>query len=109
MKKRALALLLALVMLLGLVACSSKTDTNTTDTGSSDNAANGEEKEAVTLSAWYYSDPGVAEGYQAWADAVHEAYPWITIELEELPYDSGPEKFTVACATGTTPAIYFVG
>ncbi len=31
------------------------------------------------------------------------------MKFEELPYDSGPEKFTVACATGTTPDILYDG
>ena len=65
------------------------------------------EEEPVTLTAWYYADEGADVGYQLWADQVKEAYPYITIEFEELPYDSGPEKFTVACATKATPDFYF--
>ena len=66
-------------------------------------------EEDVTLSVWYYDDTGVEETYENWAEAVHEQYPNITLEYEVLPYDSGPEKFAVACATHTAPDIYFDG
>lgn len=119
--KKALALLLAIVMMLSVLAgCGAQQDSSaqttaapgdsttagdTTTAATSDN----EEHENVTLTAWYYIEEGVSEGYEGWADKVHETYPWITIEFEELPYDSGPEKFTVACATNTTPDLYFDG
>ena len=61
----------------------------------------------VTLTAWYYADPGASEGYELWAEQVKSAYPYINIEFEELPYDSGPEKFTVSVATDTNPDFYF--
>ncbi len=70
--------------------------------------ASAENEKPVTLTAWYYADEGADVGYDLWAEQVHEAYPYISIEFEALPYDSGPEKFTVACATpGTTPDFYF--
>lgn len=71
--------------------------------------ASAEEKnDLVTLTAWYYADGELAtEGYALWAEQVKEAYPYISIEFEELPYDSGPEKFTVAVATDTNPDFYF--
>lgn len=61
----------------------------------------------VTLTAWYYADPGASVGYDLWAQEVKAKYPHITIEFEELPYDSGPEKFALACATKTNPDLYF--
>lgn len=61
------------------------------------------------MSVWFYNDPGAEEIYKKFSAAVNAQYPWITVEYEVLPYDSGPEKFTVACATGTTPDIYFDG
>ena len=61
----------------------------------------------VTLTAWYYADPGASEGYETWAQQVNEAYPNINIEFEELPYDSGPQKYTVAVATERYPDLYF--
>ena len=64
-------------------------------------------EESVTLTAWYYADEGAAEGYNLWAEQVKAAYPYISMEFEELPYDSGPEKFTVAVATNTYPDFYF--
>lgn len=89
MKKR-LCLVLAMVMVLSLmtIACAKK-------------------QETITLTAWYYADDGADEGYDLWAQQVKEAYPYINIEFEALPYDSGPEKFTVAVATGTNPDFYF--
>ncbi len=64
-------------------------------------------EDAVTLTAWYYADEGASEGYDLWAEQVKAAYPYISMEFEELPYDSGPEKFTVAVATNTYPDFYF--
>lgn len=63
----------------------------------------------VTLSGWYLAVDGTAEAYEIWTDAVHEAYPWISIELEGLTSDTIAEKFAVACATGTTPDLYIDG
>ena len=62
---------------------------------------------SITLTAWYYADQGASEGYATWAKQVNEKYPYINIEFEELPYDSGPEKFTVSVATNTNPDFYF--
>lgn len=62
---------------------------------------------SITLTAWYYADQGASEGYETWAKQVNEKYPYINIEFEELPYDSGPEKFTVSVATNTNPDFYF--
>lgn len=66
-----------------------------------------DDKDPVTLTVWYYADEGAAEGYDLWAEQVKAAYPYISMEFEELPYDSGPEKFTVAVATDTNPDFYF--
>lgn len=91
--KRILCLVMAATLMFSATACAKSSK---------------ESEEPITLTAWYYADGEQAtEGYQLWADQVHEAYPYITIEFEELPYDSGPEKFTVACATGATPDLYF--
>lgn len=65
-------------------------------------------EQPITLTAWYYADEGVDEGYDLWAEQVKAAYPYITLEFEKLPYDSGPEKFMVALATQkATPDLYF--
>lgn len=112
-------LLILALLLFVFTGCSSTSDSTETPpdatTGdqagdtTGDSKSTGDTQEDVTLTAWYYFEEGTAEWYQAWADAVNETYPWITVELEELPYDSGPEKFTVACATNTTPDLYFDG
>lgn len=96
--KKVLILFFSMFMVLNLCGCTSE---------SSNDVADGHNP--VELSAWFYADAGTNEVYQKWADDVNKAYPWITIKLEELPYDSGPEKFTVACATDTTPDIYIDG
>lgn len=123
--KKVLSLVLAVLMLVAVFAgCSSKTpapETKKDETPAADTAKDNAEAPAdaetpadaeeshdpVTLKVWLYDDPGVDEVYEQWAGYVKEAYPWISMEFEVLPYDSGPEKFTVACATGTTPDIYF--
>ena len=120
--KKLIALLLALVMVLGLVACGAKeeastatestesTATESTETEAAEEETTTEEAEDVTLSLWIYDDgENVTALYEEFADAVHEKYPNITIATEVLPYDSGPEKFVVACATNTTPDLYFDG
>lgn len=93
-------LTLLIIALMAFTLCSCKADTEGTTEG---------DQEQVTLSVWYYADAGTGEVYETWANDINEKYPWITIELEELPYDSGPQKFTVACATDTTPDIYIDG
>lgn len=115
--KRTICILLALVMVFALAACGSSAapatnepaaennnEENTTPAQQEEPAA---EAEPITLTAWYYADEGAAEGYNLWAAQVKEKYPNITLEFEELPYDSGPDKFTVACATNTAPDFYF--
>lgn len=107
-KKKLLGVLLAGTMLLSLAACAATSTDTQKATAAAQTEAAQEKHDPVTLTAWYYADGEKAtEGYALWAEQVHEAYPYITIEFEELPYDSGPEKFTVSCATGSTPDLYF--
>lgn len=89
--KKVLCLFFVLIMIVPLFAGGSTEKSN----------------DAVTLTVWYYADPGADEGYNLWAEKVKESYPYITLEFEELPYDSGPEKFTLSIATKTNPDLYF--
>ena len=119
--KKLIALLLALVMVLGLVACGAKEEApaetpaetpseTPAETPVETPAEEPAEQEDVSLSMWIYEDGDeVTALYEEFCEAVNEAYPNITIEMEVLPYDSGPEKFAVACATNTTPDLYFDG
>lgn len=113
-----LAFLLAVLMICSVVAGCSQQKANTPDDtdipsvtpaetpASSESGAT--DPDPVTLTMWIY-DGNTNDVYSAFADEIHEAYPWITIDIEFLPFDSGPEKFTIACATGTTPDLYLDG
>ena len=115
--KKLIALLLALVMIVGLVACGAKEEAAPAETEAAapaeteaaapaETEAAEEEHEPVTLTAWAYEDV-TKDAFVKFAEDVNAKYPWITVEFEFLPYDSGPEKFTVACATGTTPDLMY--
>lgn len=107
--KKTLCLILALLMVASLCACGSQGNTGKAEAPSEQSAPAEEtgNEEPVTLTVWYYADPGASEGYDLWAQQVKDAYPYISMDFEELPYDSGPEKFTVAVATDTNPDLYF--
>ena len=62
------------------------------------------------LTSWQYPRfDGYEDLLARYSKAVNEKYPWITIETEMLSWDAGPEKFTVAMQTGSTPDIYLDG
>ena len=115
--KKILALVLSILMLVSMLsACGKPAEEQATNQPAQQEAAAEnnapadaeEEKEPVTLTCWSFADY-TADAWAAFAEEVHAAYPWITLEWEILPVDSGPEKFAIACATGTTPDIYIDG
>lgn len=116
--KRLIALLLALVMVFGMVACGAKTEEPAAapeaapaeKEETSEAAAPAEEEhEPVTLTCWNFPDTAPYAFAETLSAEVSEKYPWITLEWETLPWDSGPEKITVAYATDTTPDLLFDG
>ena len=112
--KKLIAMLLAMLMVIGLFAgCagdpaattpseSTPVETNPVETDPVETEA---PKDPVTLTWWTYESEVNTPLMEAWADRLHEAYPWITIEWTWLPFDTGPEKMTVAFATETYPDI----
>lgn len=117
--KKLLALLLALVMVLGLVACSAKDadapaeETPETEAPAEEKveapAEDVEEETAADLTAdltlWSYPLSDAQEDYfmNTVMPAFNEQYPNITLEVTTIPWDGGPEKVNVAIAAGTTP------
>ena len=116
--KRILAIVLSILMIVGmLAACGKPTEAPAPEPSAQQEnqpaekapeAEKEKDPDPVTLVCWTLQDTK-AEGFELFAEEVHEKYPWITLEWEFLPADTGPEKFTIACATGTTPDIYFDG
>lgn len=121
--KKLIALLLAAVLTMSVLsACgqnekpSAETNGSETETPAADTSEESqtgseepEEHEEVVLTAWYMAVDGIDSYYEAWGNAVTEKYPWISIEFEALTPDAIAEKFSVACATGTTPDLYLDG
>lgn len=102
--KKLIALLLAMLMVIGLFAgCAGENGPATNDPVETDPANMG--KTPVTISWWSFESDVQTPKMEAWAERLHEAYPWITIEWTWLPADTGPEKLTVAYATETYPDV----
>jgi ABC-type glycerol-3-phosphate transport system substrate-binding protein len=61
----------------------------------------------TTVSMWHFPETTESERFygQTLAAAVKAKYPNVTLKAEMLPWDSGPERMTVAYATRATPDI----
>ena len=122
--KKLLALLLALTMTLGMVACGGKdtTDTgNTTEPGTTetndtantgDTAEGGETTgDATAITIWTYpiGKFGDRDAVNELIAKFNEVHPEISVTLELLDYTNGDTQVTGAITAGTTPDIIMEG
>lgn len=105
--KKLIALLLAMLMVIGMFAgCDSTpatTDPNASQGDNTEGTPSGKEK--VKLTWWTYESEINTPIFKKWLAKFHEKYDWIEIEVTYLPTDTGPEKTTIAFATDTYPDI----
>lgn len=115
--KKFIALLLAMVMVLSLAACSvEKTEeTKAPETQAPAAAETPVETEAaaapVEISLWTFpvgqwGDEATVNG---WIDAFQTAYPNITVKVEYLDYQTGDDKLNTAIEGGQAPDLIFEG
>ena len=122
--KKLLALLLALTMTFGMVACGGKdtTDTgNTTepgttetnDTANTGDTAEGSETtgDATAITIWTYpiGKFGDRDAVNELIAKFNEVHPEISVTLELLDYTNGDTQVTGAITAGTTPDIIMEG
>ena len=122
--KKLLALLLALTMTFGMVACGGKdtTDTgNTTEPGTTetndtantgDTAEGGEATgDATAITIWTYpiGKFGDRDAVNELIAKFNEVHPEISVTLELLDYTNGDTQVTGAITAGTTPDIIMEG
>ena len=87
MMKKFMTLLLALLMVLALVGCSSKGGETETDSGTEE------------LVFWAHTENAWLESYQAVIDAFEAENPGIKIRLEDFPYDEFETKTLTSLAS----------
>ena len=111
--KKLIAMLLALVMVFGLVACSVETVEPTTaapvatEAGATEAAG----PAPVEISLWTFpvgkwGDEATVSG---WVSAFNAKYPHITVNVEYLNYDNGDDKVSTAIEGGQAPNLIFEG
>lgn len=118
--KKILALVLALVMVLGLAACTVSTNENSTNppatsgnepAPTSGNEDNEPSAAPVEISLWTY--PVGDWGDQATVDALiadfNAVYPNIPVNVEYLDYTNGDDKVNTAIEGGKAPDLIFEG
>ena len=115
--KKIIALLLALVMVVGLCACSVEKTTETQAPETQAAAGTGETQaaastgEAVEISLWTYpigkwTDEATVADLLADFNA---AYPNITVKVEYLDYTNGDDKVNTAIEGGQAPDLIMEG
>ena len=102
--KRLIAIILSTALIAGLLAGCKGTPTTSASTSASASASVSVAKD-VTVSLWVMPlyETFIDMVKTKYAAAVKAKYPNVTILPELLSWDSGPEKITVAMATGATP------
>ena len=117
--KKFIALLLALVMVLGLAACSVEQAPPATEAPKADAPA-APEAEApaepagpapVEISLWTFpvGKWGEEATVNGWISAFQTKYPHITVKVEYLDYQSGDDKLNTAIEGGQAPNLIFEG
>ena len=114
--KKIVALLLALVMVVGLCACSGggTTETQAPETQA---AASGETQaaastgEAVEISLWAFNIGGFTEAsnWDSLVASFNEQHPEITVTVTPINYQDGDQKLTTAITSNQAPDIIFEG
>ena len=115
--KKFIALLLALVMVLSLAACSVEKaeEPAPAETKAPEAAAPAETEAAgpapVEISLWTFpvgqwGDEATVKG---WIDAFTAKYPHVTVKVEYLDYQSGDDKLNTAIEGGQAPDLIFEG
>lgn len=109
--KKVIALLLAVMMVISLAACSKndaeKTDAPSNGDQTSENpvADDSKEKDPVTLRFSWWGGDARHEATLAVIDAFEKEFPWITIEAEYGAQDGYNDKLMTQFSGGTAPDI----
>ena len=110
--KKLIALLLALVMVLGLCACT-VTDNTATEPDANEGGNEATEPAATTteITLWTYpiGNWGVQENVDALLADFNAAYPDIKVTVEYLTYTDGDDKVNMAIEGNTAPDIIMEG
>ena len=114
--KKIVALLLALVMVVGLCACSGG-ETTETQAPETQAAASGETQaaastgEAVEISLWAFNIGGFTEAsnWDSLVASFNEQHPEITVTVTPINYQDGDQKLTTAITSNQAPDIIFEG
>ena len=117
--KKIIALALALVMVLGLAACSvEKTEAPAptaapaaTEAPKADAPATEPAAAPVEISLWTFpvGKWGEEATVNSWIEAFQAEYPHITVKVEYLDYQAGDDKLNTAIEGGQAPDLIFEG
>ena len=118
--KKLIAIALALVMVLGLTACSvEKTEPTTTpattqapaEAQNTEGQAAESEAAPVEISLWTFpvGEWGNEATVNGWIEAFNAEYPNITVKVEYLDYQAGDDKLNTAIEGGQAPDLIFEG
>ena len=115
--KKIIALLLALVMVLGLCACSVEQEPAPTEAPVVETPVEGETPATeagpapVEISLWTFpvGNWGDEATVNGWIEAFTAKYPHITVKVEYLDYQSGDDKLNTAIEGGQAPNLIFEG
>ena len=117
--KKLIALLLALVMVFALTACSvekaepapAATEAPAAEAPAAEAPAEPAGPAPVEISLWTFpvGEWGNEATVQGWIDAFTAKYPHITVKVEYLDYSSGDDKVSTAIEGGQAPNLIFEG
>ncbi len=110
--KRILALLLTLALAVSLAACGGDSGSGTTTSpapgGSTAPESQEPTAEAVEITWWAFPTFGVDSGYeQELIEAFKTVHPEITVNLNTIDFQAGPEALASAIEAGTAPDVLF--
>lgn len=102
-----LALLMAVTLFAGCGAASAGSSAAVSAASAGSAVSSSESHEPVTVK-WmhHYAEESRIAWAQAVADKTHELYPWVTVEIENQPYDQYVQMLKTKIQSGDAPDLY---